>query len=149
MAEIAFGVVGVVGVAFQVSGATYTFLSSIAGAPKSIKTLASHVESLELLLEAFNTVVSKPEIRDRPQNLTWLPSVLRALSCFEGVLNELEIKVKGYVKYAPGSSMPVWGGWGSLPRIKYAFNKSSLLEIQAGLLGRVAALHLAMQPMDL
>ncbi|KAG7009841.1 alpha-galactosidase [Physcia stellaris] len=126
MAEIAFGVVGVVGVVFQVSGATCTFLSSIIGAPKSIKTLASHIESLKFFLEAFNTVVSKPEIRERAQNLTWLPSV-----------------------YAPGSSAPVWGGLGSWPRIKYAFNKSSLLEIQAALLGRVAALHLTMEPMDL
>ena len=149
MAEIAFGVVGVVGVAFQVSGATCTFLSSIIGAPKSIKTLASHIESLKFFLEAFNTVISKPEIRERAQNLTWLPSVVRALSCFESLLNELEMKVKKYVKYAPGSSAPVWGGLGSWPRIKYAFNKSSLLEIQAGLLGRVAALHLTMEPMDL
>lgn len=100
MAEIAFGVVGVVGVAFQMSHATYTFLSSITGAPKSIKTLASHIESLNLFLETFNTVISKPEIRERAQNSTWLPSVVRALSCFEGVLNEVEVEVKRYLKYA-------------------------------------------------
>jgi hypothetical protein len=113
MADIAFGVVGVVGVALDASITTYNFISSIAGAPKAIKTLANHIENLKSFLEPFHELISKPAIRNRAQNVRFIPSVEGAVSGFEGVLKGLENEVKQYVKYVVGSSTPSWGGWGS------------------------------------
>jgi hypothetical protein len=149
MADIAFGVVGVVGVALDASITTYNFISSIAGAPKAIKTLANHIENLKSFLEPFHELISKPAIRNRAQNVRFIPSVEGAVSGFEGVLKGLENEVKQYVKYVVGSSTPSWGGWGSWRRVKYAFNKSSMIELEASLLGRMSALHLSLVPMDL
>ena len=149
MADVAFGVVGVVGVALDASITTYNFLSSIAGAPKAIKTLAHHIKTLKPFLEPFYELISKPVIRNRAQNVRFIPSVENAVSGFEGVLKSLEDEVKQYVKYVAGSSTLSWGGWGSWRRVKYAFNKSSMIELEASLLGRMSALHMALAPMDL
>lgn len=148
MADIAFGVVGVVGVALDASTTTYHFILSIAGAPKAIKTLANHIKHLKSFLGPFHELISKPEIRDRAQNVRFIPSVENEVSGFEGMLKDLENEVKQYVNYAAGSSTPSWGGWGSWRRVKYAFKKSLMIELEASLLGRMSALHLALAPMD-
>jgi hypothetical protein len=149
MADVAFGIVGVVGVALDASTTTYNFLSSIAGAPKAIKTLAYHIKTLKSFLEPFYELISKPVIRDRAQNVRFILSVQNAVSGCEGVLKSLEDEVKQYVRYVAGSSTPSWGGWGSWRRVKYAFNKSLMIELEASLLGRMSALHMALAPMDL
>lgn len=149
MADIAFGVVGVVGVALDASITTYNFLSSITDAPKAIKTLAKHIKALNSFLEPFYELISKPVIRNRAQNVRFIPCVENAVSGFEGVLKSLENEVKQYVKYVAGSSTPSWGGWGSWRRVKYAFNKKSMIELEASLLGRMSALHMGLAPMNL
>ncbi|KAL5319117.1 hypothetical protein ACEPPN_012166 [Leptodophora sp. 'Broadleaf-Isolate-01'] len=94
MADIAFGVVGVVGVALDASTTTYHFILSIAGAPKAIKTLANHIKHLKSFLGPFHELISKPEIRDRAQNVRFIPSVENEVSGFEGMLKDLENEVK-------------------------------------------------------
>lgn len=149
MADIAFGVIGVVGVALDASITTYNFLANIAGAPKAIKVLANHIKTLRVFLEPFHELISKPAIRDRVQNVRFIPSVENAVSGFEGVLKSIEDEVNQYVKYTAESSTYSWGGWGSWRRVKYTFKKSSIIELEASLLGRMSALHMALAPMDL
>ena len=149
MADAALGVVGIVGVALDVSLTTYTFISSVHGAPQEIETLAGHINNLKLFLEPFHLLVSKPVIFARAQNVDFIPAVRATVSGLEGVLKGLADEVKQYIKYKPGSQIPSWAGWGSVRRVKYAFNRSSLLELEASLLGRMEALHLTLAPMDL
>ena len=149
MAEIAFGIIGVLGVALDVCIRTYAFISSISSAPRAIVTLAEHVYTLSLFLEPLLELLSKPTIRQRPQNIRFLPCVARALAGFSVTLNALEEEVKQYIRYRKASQSPCWAGWTSPRRYKYAFNKGLIVTLEAVLLGRMEALNLTMQPMDL
>jgi hypothetical protein len=149
MADIALGVIGVLGVVLDSATQTYGFISDIKDAPKAITTLGEHVKGLKLFVGPLLNLLSKPSIRSRPQNKDFLPSVEHAFSGFANILNSIDSEIKLYVKYTPGSAAPVWGGWLSRRRWKYAFKKSSILELEARLLGTIAALDLNLRPLDL
>lgn len=149
MADITLSIVGAVGVALDVALTTYDFVSSIIQAPPAILTLADHINTLKSFLQPFYILISKPVIHDRAQNIAFLAALQNATIGFHAVLKDIEEQVSRYVRYPVGSDKPVWGGRSSIRRLKYAANKKSLHELEAGLLGRMAALHLAIAPMDL
>ena len=149
MADIALGVVGVLGVALQTATVTHKFISDIKGAHRAIRTLGSHVNTLREFLAGFHEVMSMDVIRRRPQNKKFIPIVEDAATQFDEILRSLSAEVKQYVFYAPGSSVPVWAGWGSRRRFKYALSKRSLVDLEASMLIKLSVLHVTLRPMNL
>ena len=149
MADLTLGALGVLGVTLQTATTTYEFISNIRGAPRAIRTLASHVNTLRQFLDGFHEVLSKDVIRRRPQNVKFIPLVEDAAEQFKGILKDLDLEVRQYVTYVSGSRIPEWAGWGSRRRVKYAFSKGSILDLETCMLAKLSMFHVMLRPMNL
>jgi Fungal N-terminal domain of STAND proteins len=102
-ASLACGVLGTIGVVLDASITTYTFVSSIKGAPRSLESLASHIFTLESVLSALKELTSQPHVRQRSQRPEALKCLQSALSGCDQVLSELDTELRSYVRHQPAS----------------------------------------------
>jgi hypothetical protein len=149
MADIGLGVAGVLGVALQTATAVHAFISNVKEAPRAIRTLASHIGTLRDFLESLSNVLQNETIRQRPQNVKFMPIVESGARQFSDILQDLNLEVQQYVKVKPGTKVATWVGWWTPRNFKYAFKKRNLVQLEASMLKQLEALHFMLRPMDL
>lgn len=152
MADIALGVVGVVGVALQAASATHEFLSSIRGGPRSVKSLAIHISTLKSVLSILNRRLNGGVWTcdgDEAEYDYRIILLYNAIQACNTAITELDNEVRKYVTFPAGSSVPNWGRNRPWRRVKWALQKGSVVELQQHLFASFGLLHFAIDALNL
>jgi len=140
MAEVgaATGAIGVVAAALGWAHTTYLLMSRIKHAPEEVSNLAGHIHALQKFLEAFQVNLGKSCVMSRSQNLHYLPSIVDTVTNFAHFLSFLDAELNEY------NCPPVWTS-----RVKWALAKPKVLDLEHGLMSRLAALNSVLMCMNL
>lgn len=150
MADAAFGVVGVVGVALQCSLSLHGFISSIKGADRSMRSLNSHIETLKDVLQPLHDRISLQEVRTHPLNAPFMKGLEKAVRCCQERLRELESGLRRCMKQSTDSvgklrlTSRLW--W---RRIRFVLRKEDVVQRQNALFGSLSILGLALSPVNM
>ena len=148
MADIAFGIVGTIGVALQGAIATHAFLSSIKGAPRSLESLAAHIKTLQPILRNLEHRLSHVPLVERRRIIEHIEILEHAVNGCRHHMSDLDTEIHRYVGIESGSRFRRWGGRSIGRRARFALRKSQVLDLQRDLFASISILHLGVSMLN-
>ena len=136
--DVAFGVIGTVGVALHSAHRVYELVTGIRGAPYAVESISKDIQALSSALETLRNILGT---LDDPRQLKMIPMLQIPLDNCVATLHDIEIKLKPHIKLSDGKPK-IWRGF------VWTFREKDITTLQTTLMIHKQSLDIAISIAD-